>query len=80
MVWAHKQFCPPQGERCLYAGKQIADKRRGQAGADIERQNDHVVWRLDHTKANEIIEKLQALADSGQPCHHYVDDMLNSAM
>jgi hypothetical protein len=43
------------------------------AAADIELHDDRVVWRLDHTKAAEIIEKLAALrAGRG---HHYVDDM-----
>jgi hypothetical protein len=35
MVRTHKQFCLPQGELCLYAGKQIADKRLVWSGRDI---------------------------------------------
>jgi hypothetical protein len=40
--------------------------------ADIELHDDRVVWRLDHTKAAEIIEKLTAMRNGG-PGHHYVD-------
>jgi hypothetical protein len=47
--------------------------------ADIELDDDRVVWRLDHTRAVEIIEKLQVLSSSGHPCHHYVDDMFSPA-
>lgn len=49
-----------------------------QAGAaDIELDDDRVVWRMDDTKADEIIEKVKVLSSSGRPCHHYVDDMLS---
>ncbi len=47
--------------------------------ADIELSDDQVVWRLDHVKAAEIIEKLQALGSSGRSGHHYVDDMSSPA-
>jgi hypothetical protein len=47
--------------------------------ADIELDDDRVVWRLDHTKAVEIIEKLNVLSSSGHPGHHYVDDMFSPA-
>jgi hypothetical protein len=42
--------------------------------ADIELHDDRVVWRLDHAKAEEIIDKLTALQAPG-PGHHYVDDV-----
>jgi hypothetical protein len=45
------------------------------AAADIELEDDRVVWRLNHAKAVEIIEKLKVLRSSGNPCHHYVDDI-----
>ena len=47
--------------------------------ADIELDDDRVVWRLDHTRAVEIIEKLKVLSSSGHPGHHYVDDMFSPA-
>jgi len=37
------------------------------------------VWRLNQSKAVEIIEKLRVLSSSAHPCHHYVDDMLSPA-
>jgi hypothetical protein len=40
--------------------------------ADVELHDDRVVWRLDHTKAVEILEKLAAMK-SGGPGHHYID-------
>ncbi|ORA35422.1 hypothetical protein BST20_17650 [Mycobacterium branderi] len=47
--------------------------------ADIELSDDRVRWRLDHTKAAEIIEKLKVSSNSEHPGHHYVDDMLSPA-
>jgi hypothetical protein len=47
--------------------------------ADIELDDDRVVWRLDHTRAVEIIEKLKVLSSSGHPGHHCVDDMFSPA-
>jgi hypothetical protein len=46
--------------------------------ADIELDPTHVVWRLDHAKAAEIIEDLAALGDEGRvggpsSGHFYVD-------
>lgn len=38
--------------------------------ADIELGDDRVVWRLDHVKAGEVIEKLQVLSSSERPGHH----------
>jgi hypothetical protein len=40
--------------------------------ADIDLQDDRVVWRLGRAKAVEMIEKLTALTAPG-PGHHYVD-------
>ncbi len=45
-----------------------------QAGsADIELGENHVVWRLDHAKAIEIIDDLTIMSDSNGPGHNYVD-------
>ncbi|WP_071289060.1 hypothetical protein [Mycolicibacterium llatzerense] len=44
--------------------------------ADIDLSPNHVVWRLDHAKAAEIIVGLSALGDgaaAAQPGHVYVD-------
>ncbi|HEY2447665.1 MAG TPA: hypothetical protein VGI49_02405, partial [Mycobacterium sp.] len=46
--------------------------------ADIELDSSHVVWRLDHAKAAEIIEDLAVLSDKGSgggptSGHFYVD-------
>jgi hypothetical protein len=49
------------------------------SAANIELDDDRVVWRLGHTKAAEIIAKLQVLSSSGRPGHHYVDDMFSPA-
>jgi hypothetical protein len=49
------------------------------AAADIELGDHRVVWRLNHTKAVEIIQKLKVLSSSGHPGHHYVDDMFSPA-
>jgi hypothetical protein len=46
--------------------------------ADIDLRDDHVVWRLDHAKLIEIIDKLGAMRNRG-PGHHYVDDMFAPA-
>jgi hypothetical protein len=45
--------------------------------ADIELDDGRVVWRLDRTRAVEIIEKFKVLSSSGHPCHQYVDDMVS---
>jgi hypothetical protein len=37
--------------------------------ADIELDDGRVVWRLDRTRAVEIIEKLKVLSSTGHPCH-----------
>lgn len=45
-----------------------------QAGAaDIEMGEDHAVWRLDRTKAVEIVDALTAMRDADGPGHNYVD-------
>jgi len=45
-----------------------------QAGAaDIEIGEDRVVWRLDRTKAVEIVDDLTAIRDADGPGHDYVD-------
>jgi hypothetical protein len=45
-----------------------------QAGAaDIEMGEDRVVWRLDHTKAVEIVDDLTVIRDADGPGHNYVD-------
>lgn len=44
--------------------------------ADIELHPTHVIWRLDPTRAEVIIEHLSSLGEGAQrPCHQYVDDM-----
>jgi hypothetical protein len=45
-----------------------------QAGAaDIEMGENCVVWRLDRTKAVEIVDDLTAIGDGDGPGHNYVD-------
>jgi hypothetical protein len=45
-----------------------------QAGAaDIEMSEARVVWRLDHTKAVEILDDLTAIKEADGPGHNYVD-------
>ncbi len=45
-----------------------------QAGAaDIELGENHVVWRLDHAKAVEIIDDLTVMSKNDGPGHNYVD-------
>jgi hypothetical protein len=45
-----------------------------QAGAAyIELGENRVVWRLDRTKAGEIIDDLTAITDGDGPGHNYVD-------
>jgi hypothetical protein len=45
-----------------------------QAGAaDIEMGEARVVWRLDHTKAVEILDDLTAIKEADGPGHNYVD-------
>jgi hypothetical protein len=47
--------------------------------ADIELDDDRVLWKLNHTKPAEIIEKLTVLSTGRHPGHHYVDDMSSPA-
>jgi hypothetical protein len=45
-----------------------------QAGAaDIEMSEARVVWRLDRTKAVEILDDLTAIKEADGPGHNYVD-------
>ena len=64
------------GSSRLDHGVMIHDFLVRPGAADIDLRDDHVVWRLDHPKAVEIIEKLTALK-GGRPGHHYVDDISN---
>ena len=41
--------------------------------ADIELSKNRVVWRLDRTKAVEIVDDLTAIRDGDGPDHNYVD-------
>jgi hypothetical protein len=41
--------------------------------ADIEMGENRVVWRLDRTKAVEIVDDLTAIRDGDGPGHNYVD-------
>lgn len=48
--------------------------------ADIELQPTHVVWRVDHARATEVIEDLASLGEGEhRACHQYVDDMRTPA-
>jgi hypothetical protein len=48
--------------------------------ADIELQPIHVVWKLDQTRATEIVEDLAVLGEGEhRACHQYVDDMKTPA-
>lgn len=42
-------------------------------GADIELGGNHVVWRLDHAKAAEIVDALTAMSNDDRPSHNYVE-------
>ena len=68
-----------QGSSRLQRRGRIHDFVIEAGGADVELHHDRVVWRLDQTKAGEIIEKLKVLGSSGHPCHHYVDHMFSPA-
>lgn len=68
-----------QGSSQLQRRGRVHDFVIEAGAADIELDDDRVVWRLDHTRAVEIIEKLKVLSSSGQPGHHYVDDMFSPA-
>jgi hypothetical protein len=68
-----------QGSSRLQRRGRVHDFVIEAVAADIELDDDRVVWRLDHTKAVEIIEKLTVLSCSGHPGHHYVDDMFSPA-
>ncbi|MGH3958653.1 hypothetical protein [Mycobacterium sp.] len=41
--------------------------------ADLDLEETHVVWRLDHVKAVEIINDLAVLSEKGRDGHQYVD-------
>jgi hypothetical protein len=41
--------------------------------ADFELGANRVVWRLDHTKAVEIVEDLAGMSNDDRPGHNYVD-------
>lgn len=43
------------------------------SAAALELEETHVVWRLDHAKAVEIINDLAVLSDKGRDGHQYVD-------
>ncbi len=68
-----------QGSSRLQRRGRVHDFVIEAGAADIELDDDRVVWRLDHTRAVEIIEKLKVLNSSGHPGHHYVDDMFSPA-
>jgi hypothetical protein len=68
-----------QGSSRLQRSGRVHDFVIEAGAADIELDDDRVVWRLDHTKAVEIIEKLTVSSSSGHPGHHYVDDMSSPA-
>ena len=68
-----------QGSSQLQRRGRVHDFVIEAGAADIELDDDRVVWRLDHTRAVEIIEKLKVLSSSGHPGHHYVDDMFSPA-
>lgn len=68
-----------QGSSHLQRRGRVHDFVIEAGAADIELDDDRVVWGLDHTRAVEIIEKLKVLSSSGHPGHHYVDDMFSPA-
>jgi hypothetical protein len=68
-----------QGSSQLQRRGRVHDFVIEAGAADIELEDDRVVWRLDHTRAVEIVEKLKVLSSSGRPGHHYVDDMFSPA-
>src|SRR6202022_3657437 len=68
-----------QGSSQLQRRGRVHDFVIAAGAADIELDDDSVVWRLDHTKAGEIIEKLKGMSSRGHPGHHYVDDMFSPA-
>ena len=68
-----------QGSSQLQRRGSVHDFVIAAGAADIELDDDSVVWRLDHTRAVEIIEKLKVMSSSGHPGHHYVDDMFSPA-
>ena len=45
----------------------------GEGPSTVDLHGDSVVWHLSHARLIEVIEKLDALAVSDSPCHHYVD-------
>ncbi|HME75017.1 MAG TPA: hypothetical protein VKI00_04960 [Mycobacterium sp.] len=68
---------PQQSSRLEHDG--VTHEFRIEPGtADIELDSSHVVWRLDHAKAAEIIKDLAVLSDKGSgggptSGHFYVD-------
>jgi hypothetical protein len=47
--------------------------------ADVELDPNHVVWRLDHAKAVEVIRDLAALSSAGPAGAHFYVDMASPA-
>jgi hypothetical protein len=68
-----------QGSSAAAAPRRLHDFVIEAGAADIELGDHRVVWRLNHTKAVEIIQKLKVLSSSGHPGHHYLDDMFSPA-
>jgi hypothetical protein len=62
-----------RGSSRLDHGGMIHDFLIGGGAADIELQDDRVVWRLDHAKAVEITDKLTSMRHRTDAGHHYVD-------
>lgn len=51
-----------------------------EGAADIDIEDQCVIWRLDHAKACEILQKARTLGRAGACTgHHYVDDMKSPA-
>jgi hypothetical protein len=62
-----------QGSSRLRIDQMDHEFRIESGAADVDLDNDRVVWRLDHAKALEIIELLAAMGDHTGAGHHYVD-------
>lgn len=43
--------------------------------ADIGIWTNHVVWKLDRPRLNDLIELVQSLIETGKPAHQYLDEM-----
>lgn len=51
-----------------------------EGAADIDIHDQCVIWRLDHAKASEILQKARTLGRANaRTGHHYVDDMKSPA-